>query len=144
MYLNIYGTKEGYMLIPHLHFRGNCEDAIKLYEKAFNTKVIEIVRNHDYNPEECAGDTQIAHASMKIHGQTIFLNDNEFFVKKESSFNFPVHLIIQFETIEELLACYDILKNDNISECPFEKTSYSELVGNFADKFDIWWGFMVL
>jgi len=47
------------MIIPHLHFCGNCEEAIALYEKAF------------------------------------------------------------------------------------EKTPYSELVGNFADKFGIWWGFMV-
>ena len=27
------------MLIPHLHFDGNCMEAIDLYEKAFNTKV---------------------------------------------------------------------------------------------------------
>jgi len=26
------------MLIPILHFEGNCTDAIALYEKAFNTK----------------------------------------------------------------------------------------------------------
>ncbi len=27
------------MLIPYLHFNGNCMEAINLYEKAFNTKV---------------------------------------------------------------------------------------------------------
>ena len=131
------------MLIPHLHFYGDCEKAIALYEKAFNTKVNEIVRNHDYDSEKYDGDTQIAHASIKIHGQTVFLNDNEFFANKEKSSTFPVHLIVQFQTTGELLSCYEILKNGNEIKHPFSKTAYSELVGNFADKFGIWWGFMV-
>ena len=131
------------MIIPHLHFCGNCNFAIALYEKAFDTKVDEIVRNHDYNSGKYFGDTQIAHANMKIHGQTIFLNDNEFFANKNNSTNFPVHLIIQFKTAKELLSCYEILKSDDTMSYPFEKTSYSELVGNFMDKFGIWWGFMV-
>ena len=133
------------MLIPHLHFCGNCEKAIALYEKAFNTRIDEIVRNHDYDSEKYTGNTQIAHANMKIHGQTIFLNDNEFFVNKENPSNFPLHLIVQFQTADELLSCYEMLKNDaEISTTPFVKTPYSELVGNFADKFGIWWGFMVV
>ena len=127
------------MLIPHLHFCGNCEKAIDLYEKAFNTKASEIVRNQD----EYAGGTQIAHANMEIHGQIVFLNDNEFFANKDNSSGFPIHLIIQFQTASELLECYEILKNDNTKNHPFEKAEYSELVGNFADKFGIWWGFMV-
>jgi uncharacterized glyoxalase superfamily protein PhnB len=32
------------MLIPHFHFNGNCNEAIALYEKAFNAKA----RNIDY------------------------------------------------------------------------------------------------
>jgi len=131
------------LIIPHLHFCGNCEEAIALYEKAFDSKADEIVRNHDYDPEEYAGDTQVAHANMKIYGQTVFLNDNEFFANKNGSSCFPMHLIIQFHTAKELLECYDILKSDDATSHPFEKTPYSELVGNFADKFGIWWGFMV-
>ena len=131
------------MLIPHLHFCGHCEEAIVLYEKAFNTKIDEIVRNHDYNSEKYPDDTQIAHANMRIHGQTVFLNDNEFFGNKENSSNFPVHLIVQFQTVEELLSCYEMLKNDREVSSPFVKAPYSDLVGNFADKFGIWWGFMV-
>lgn len=35
------------MLIPHLHFCGDCKEAIDLYEKAFNTKIESI----DYMPD---------------------------------------------------------------------------------------------
>jgi len=122
------------MLIPHLHFNGECDEAISLYEKAFDTKVVNIDRYKDKS---------INHASMDIHGQTVFLNDNDFFANKEKSSNFPVHLIITFQSSDKLLACYKILKSDNETNNPFLKTPYSELVGNFADRFGIWWGFMV-
>ena len=59
------------MLIPHLHFCGDCEKAIALYEKAFDTKAENIVHNYDYAPDECQGDNNIAHAVMHIHGQKI-------------------------------------------------------------------------
>ena len=123
------------MLIPHLHFNGDCKKAIILYEEAFNTKIDDI---------DCENENLVNHASMKIHGQTVFLNDNNFFANKNNSSNFPIHLIIQFKTTEELLSCYKILKQYNEIKHPFIKTSYSELVGNFVDKFGIWWGFMVV
>ncbi|MCL2197733.1 MAG: VOC family protein [Defluviitaleaceae bacterium] len=121
------------MVIPHLHFNGECEKAIALYEKAFNTKADGIDR----------GDKCINHANMKIHGQTVYLNDNEFFAGREGASDFPVHLIVTFTTAEELLACYDVLKKDGEDGHPFVTTPYSALVGNFADKLGIWWGFMV-
>ncbi|MDR2687533.1 MAG: VOC family protein [Oscillospiraceae bacterium] len=122
------------MLIPHLHFNGDCEEAIALYEVAFHTKVREIDR---------AGDGQINHASMKIHRQTVFLNDNDMLLHKDRPFHFPVHLIVQFRTEKDLLACYEVLKDGSEPSVPFAKTSYSALVGNFTDKFGMLWGFMV-
>lgn len=40
------------MLIPHLHFYGDCKEAIVLYEKAFNAKIETVIRNSDYAPDE--------------------------------------------------------------------------------------------
>ena len=52
------------MLIPVLHFEGNCMDAIALYEVAFNSKA----ENYD-----CGDDNNIHHAEMIIHGQKVYL-----------------------------------------------------------------------
>lgn len=132
------------MLIPHLHFLGNCEEAIRLYERAFDTKVEELIRNSDHSPGQYAGDRRIAHASMRIHGQTVFLNDNEaMFGSQDTSLNFPVHIILYFPTASALLDCYAILKDDAATDSPFVQTPYSALVGNFKDKFGMVWGFMV-
>ncbi|MDE7131108.1 MAG: VOC family protein [Lachnospiraceae bacterium] len=128
------------MLIPHLHFCDNCEEAIALYEKAFNTKAESIVYNRDYAPNEYPDDNRIAHAVMNIHGQKVFLNDR--FGNKDKSLNCAVHLIVMFTTVEELLACYEFFKEESTIIDPFTKLPYSELAGNFVDKFGVQWGFM--
>ena len=120
------------MLIPHLHFCGNCAEAIALYEQAFKTKVITI----DYAQDGKA----ISHALMKIHKQTIFLNDR--FGNKDRSLDCAVHLIVTFKTVKELLACYEILKEGGSELDAFHETPYSKLCGNFMDKFGVLWGFM--
>ena len=120
------------MLIPHLHFDGDCADAIALYEKAFKTKA----EDYDYR------DNKIAHARMIIHGQMVWLNDAKEFLRNGFGIN-GAHLVLTFNTSEELLACYDIMKADDSIPVPFHEAPYSKLVGNFMDKFGVLWGFMV-
>ena len=124
--------KEHNMLIPHLHFCGNCKEAIELYERAFHAKVKWV----DYAPD----GINIAHASMDIHGCEVFLNDA--FGNKDRSLDCAVHLIITFATPDELLACYEILKEGSENLGDFHETPYSKLCGNFMDKFGVLWGFM--
>ena len=128
------------MLIPHLHFCDNCEEAIAIYEKAFNTKAECIVYNRDYASNEYPDDNRIAHAVMNIHGQKVFLNDR--FGNKDKSLNCAVHLIVMFTSVEELLACYEFFKEESTIIDPFTRLPYSELAGNFVDKFGVQWGFM--
>ena len=123
------------MLIPHLHFCGDCADAIALYEKAFNTKA-------DYPPEYSDG-ARIVHASIKIHGQTVYLNDNDMFSNKRKTPDCAPHLVVAFESVEELLSCYEFFKDDADVVHPFKELPYSKLSGNFLDKFGVLWGFMV-
>jgi len=120
------------MLIPHLHFCGNCKEAIDLYERAFKTKSEYI----EYAPNS----EKIVHAAMDIHGQRVFLNDR--FGNKDKRLDCAVHLIITFSTISELLACCEILKTKENDIDTFTETPYSKLCGNFMDKFGVLWGFM--
>ena len=122
------------MLIPILHFDGNCADAIALYEKTFNTKA----EGCDYSD-----DKKIRHSEMIIHGQKVFLNDNKDFIRNAYGFDSTAHLALTFKTPEELLTCYEKLKIDNDQPFPFMEAPYSKLVGNFVDKIGVLWGFMV-
>ena len=120
------------MLIPHLHFCGDCSEAIALYEAAFNTKAETIISNRD---------NEISHAVMNIRGQKVFLNDR--FGNKYKSPGCAVCLIIMFKTTEELLACYEIFKKGSITVDPLEELPYSKLAVQFIDRFGIQWGFLV-
>ena len=64
---------------PYISFSGNCEEAIKFYEKAFNVKA-EISRYKDA-PKENGYQTQegtenlVMHAQFDLYGETIMLAD---------------------------------------------------------------------
>jgi PhnB protein len=120
------------MLIPILHFNGDCAQAIAVYEKAFGAKAVE----YDYRD-----DGKIAHAQMVIHGSTVYLNDR--FGNKDKRLDCAVHLVLMFETTQALTACYDALKEGGHMVDPFKETPYSPMVGNFMDRFGVLWGFMV-
>jgi len=122
------------MLIPHLHFGGNCAEAIALYEAAFKAKA----KDYDYR------DGKIAHAEMTIHGQKVYLNDGKEYFSDTFGVNCATHLILTFKTSKELLACYEKLKDGNPVPNPFHETPYSKLTGNFIDKMGVLWGFIVV
>jgi PhnB protein len=128
------------MLIPHLHFCGNCADAIRLYESAFNTKAESIIKNSDYSPTAANGD-QIAHAVMNIHGMKIFLNDR--FGNNSRTTDVAVHLIMVFDSTAELLSCYEIMKPGSTMIDPMTELPFSALSVQFIDRYGVQWGFMV-
>jgi len=121
------------MLVTHFHFGGRCDEAIELYEKAFNTKINSMDR------DEAGG---VIHAEMKIHGQRVMLND--FYGGKDNNpENFSIQMVPIFKTKEQLLRCYEVLKTGAISVSLPHKTFHSPLVAGVIDKFGIKWGLMV-
>ena len=107
-------------------------DAIAAYEKAFGAKA----ENYDHT------DGMVAHAEMTIHGQRVWLNDA--FGNREMSPDCgAAHPCLTFGTKRELLACYEALRPDGPAAAPFIETPYSELAGNFLDRFGVLWGMIV-
>ncbi len=129
------------MLIPHLHFSGNCKEAISLYERAFNTKADTVILNSDYDPANHKSDDRIAHAVMHIHGQKAYLNDR--FGKKDTSTDIAISLIVTFRNKDDLLSCYDTMKEGSTTIDPLETLPYSPLAVQFIDKFGVQWGLVV-
>ena len=121
------------MIIPHLHFNRTCKEAIKLYEKAFKTKTEEIYLSEDNN--------MVSHAVMRIHNQTIYLNDQK--KKKKKSTDISTNLVVIFDSIEDFMYSYEILKEGSLEIDPITTRPYSPLVVQFIDKYNVQWGFMV-
>ena len=121
------------MLVAHLHFGGRCDEAIKLYERAFGTKI-------DFVDHDDTGG--VIHAEMHIHGQRVMMNDN-YGSNGINSDNITIQMVPIFKTNEQLLRCYEILKCEAIAVSQPEKTFYSPLCAGVTDKFGIKWGLMV-
>jgi len=121
------------MLIPHLHFNGNCDKAIALYEKAFNAKAEIGDRYGEF----------ISHAIMDVCGTRIFLNDRIDFANTSKRLDGTTHLVVLFNSKEELINCYSHFADTCITIDEFTEEPYSAWCGNFIDKFGIMWGFMV-
>jgi len=120
------------MLVPHLHFRGNCKEAIALYEKAFKTKAEKIQYDDNGN---------VGHAEMYIHDQRVMLNDR--FGKISRTTDIAIQVVIIFENKVQLTNCYEIMKEGSVTIDEIGETFYSPCVVIFIDKFGVQWGFMV-
>ncbi|MBA4384611.1 MAG: VOC family protein [Anaerolinea sp.] len=124
------------MFCTHVYFNGNCQEVIELYKKAFGAEVLTIIPNQTSGKEN-----EVIHSEIKIHDQTLMMNDfgdNEG-ITKSSGFQ----LVVQFQSIEQLEESFSILSENGIIIFPKQPTDYSECVVRFIDKFGVTWGMTV-
>ncbi len=125
------------MLVPHLHFNGDCSRAMELYVKALDAAIHVIIYENEEHP-----DQGVLHAEMSIHGQRVMLNDNRSIDMDYHDFPF-VQLIVTFPEEAQLKHAFDLMKDEKKIVSPMEAASYSPCTVGFWDRFGIRWGFMV-
>lgn len=125
------------MIIPHLHFAGDCAQAVALYEKAFDTKAHILVTNEDFG----APGGGIAHCEMLIHGQRIMLNDR--FGKTDTKTEIAMNLVVTFPDAQPLKDCYGLLGEGGTVIDEMAALSYTECAVQFIDRFGVQWCLMV-
>jgi PhnB protein len=133
------------LITPTFNFNGHCEEAINLYEKAFNGRVGCLLRYsdadiRDWNKELNSKQANyIYHAELFIGDQRIIMSDNIDidFVQSTS-----LSLTVTFETKDEVQNAYEILKEDSTIIYPLHSTTYSSCIVVVIDKFGFRWGLM--
>ena len=128
------------MLVPQLYFDGKCSEAIKMYEKAFETELDSIM----YEDEDSI-DGFVIHAEMYIHGQRVMLSDGDGGggSNKNLSLDTGMQLVVTFENRDQLNLAYETMNDECKSIMPMASTFYSECVVVFLDRFGINWCFMI-
>lgn len=133
------------LVTPTLNFDGDCEEAIRLYERAFGTKADFIMRYAEGEPADWklplseAQKRFVYHAEMRIGGQRLFFSDIiEFEVRKGNA----QFLAITFEAAEEVERAYAVLVEGGLALVPLRRTTYSSCVGNVVDRFGVRWGLL--
>ena len=134
---------------PLLHFNSQCEEAIEIYGKAFGAELVVLMRYSDADPKDLqyefddsgseANKNLIYHAQLMIGNQKLLLCDS---LKENFSKDGYIHLVITFDTEDEVKTAFTILSDSATIIEPLHKTAYCSCVGTLIDKFGIHWGVM--
>ncbi len=128
-------------IIPTLHFNGDCEKAIELYERSFKGKRTVFLRYRDARPEdidEAYTDEKlnfIYHSEMLIGDQRVILNDQT----EDFPRGLNVSLLISFDRKEDVIEAYTILKDGATILTPMKETTYSSCFVSLIDRYGVRW-----
>lgn len=132
-------------IVPTINFGGNCREAIHMYEKAFSGKIsclitYEQANDPAFNPllKENQRD-YVYHSELVLNDQKIIMSDHVDIGFTTCYSNF---LTVMFDTKEEVMRAYEIMKDGSKTIYPIGATAYSSCRVGFVDKFGIRWGLM--
>lgn len=133
------------MLTPNFNFDGRCEQAIRLYQAAFGARVGCLLRYSDAlkkdfdRPLTDQEKMYVYHAELWIGEHRVMMCDNPDvpFVPSRS-----LSLVVTFDTKEDVLRAYDVLKEGCEIIYPVHSTSYSSCEVVLIDRFGFRWGLM--
>lgn len=132
---------------PYLIFNGNCMEAIKLYEKAFDTKAVGVCQYKDTPPMEGTPPMPEEMAELVMHGvlpighETIYICDTT--PDMNSTFSNGVSVCVELNSAEEVKSAFEVLKEDGKVFCDAQETFWNKCYCEFEDKFGIKWAIMI-
>jgi len=137
--------RDNMIVEPNLNFNGNCEEAIKTYEKVFNGKDLKIMKYGDIpeNPDFPISEDEknlVIHAEMKI-GETNF---NFSDTPQDYVHGNMVSIAIRVDTEKEVKDFFEGLKEDSTVYVELGPTFFSSMYVFFTDKFGVNWQFIAI
>lgn len=134
----------GIMLTPNLHFCGCCEEAIRLYQRAFGAEVLCLYRNDDANPDDyVAGEGRSAfvyHAEIAVGGSRIMLSDLDEGAPPPSGR--PMSLALTFGSADAVKRAFAVLGEGADILSPMRATTYASCFVSLVDRFGMRWELM--
>ena len=131
-------------VIPNLRFKGNCEQAIEQYKKAYNAEVKTLLRYADANPQDFTMNNEsqrnlVYHSEMIIGGNRLMLNDT---TEDDFQTGNSLSLLVHFDTEDELKSAYIIMAEDAKIISPIASQTYCACFASLIDKYGMRWELM--
>lgn len=92
-------------ITPYLMLHGNAEKAISLYEKVLGAKTVEMKRFRDVGNTNPAVADRVLHALLTFGTETVMVSDGD--PQKAPVTTTNVHVVLDFDTVEEMLAAFE-------------------------------------
>ncbi len=132
------------MLGHYLMFNRNCEEALKIYEKAFDTKVVIMQKYRDMpaDPNFPIPDSDfdlVLHSRLVIEGTEIMCADSS---KNLASGN-NMYITLTSSNAALMKQAWAILQDEGMIYLELNPTFFAKYHGYLQDKFGVNWMFTV-
>lgn len=128
-------------LVPYFTFNGNCEEAVKFYQKVLGGES-QILHFGDAppNPAFSVPDSVknlVMHAELRKNGHVIRFSDT--FPNAPYSAGNNISFSLEFAEKDETKAIFEALSEGGTVEMALQETFFSPLYGKLTDKFGVIW-----
>jgi len=130
------------VLIPNIHFPGNCDEALNFYKDALGAQVKEIHYFRDAPPNsgmEGLPPDFVMHSEVVIFDTTMYITDGG--EKRPSGENFS--FLISIDTAEEAAAIFEKIADTGKIIVALAPQFWSSLYGSVEDAFGVQWQIML-
>ena len=136
--------------VPSIGFTGQCAEAIEVYTKAFNAKVLEkvlfsapVAKENGYNCAE-GEENYIYYSEILVGEQVITMADDSMDILDKDN---PGHtrrlgLLMHFDSDDALRSAFELLADGGKVIAPIHDTTYCTAYVVVEDKFGICWELM--
>ena len=125
--------------VPYMYFNGNASEAIKFYEKVFNTPAAHIMLFNEMpnaDPANPFGD-KVLHAEILIGDDVYYVSDAVGAEQVTVGNNLQINLNCESE--EELRQIFAGLSEGAAISMPVQDTFWGAIYGALTDRFGISW-----
>jgi len=126
-------------ITPYIIFKGNCEAALKFYEKALGGQIGQISRFSDAPDNQMGMDPQqIMHAHLNVNGNLLFMASDG---PTDASDSGMVSLSLNFTDPGSIQAAFAALSDGGTVTMPLQDTFWGATFGMLQDQYGIRWMF---
>jgi PhnB protein len=131
---------------PYLIFKGECQDAIKLYERAFDTKITDVMRFSDMpessdNTMSIPDDKKDWIVMSKLPMGDSFIRLSDTIGELKDAVSERVTIAVEME-VDMIKKSFNVLAEEGDIGIPLQKSFFSPLFGVVHDKYGVMWTFV--
>ncbi len=129
-------------LTPYIIFNGQCEEALKFYEKALGGQIRDLMRFEGTPAADMAKDkNKVMHSHFAVDGNVLFMASDSGQGGPDSPNGGMVHLSLNFTDAGSIENAYTKLGEGGTSTMPLQDTFWGARFGMLTDRFGVNWMF---
>ena len=129
-------------IVPYIMFNGNCEEALKFYEKTLGGEIKDLMRFEGSPGENMSEDKQkVMHSHFAVDGNVLFMASDTGFGGAATTHSGMVHLSLNFTDAGHIQQVFAAMSDGGNVTMPLQDTFWGATFGMLTDQFGVNWMF---